>query len=204
MTVPILAVNNWPSNAELIRDVARIGYLRRMDHIVDMTYGRGTFWKLWKPLPGRLVKHDVQLDGVDFRELPHEDETFDVAVFDPPYKLNGTPSLGDFDARYGIGDVGNRKWRPRMQLIADGFKEACRVVKVKGKVLVKCQDQVCSGQMRWQTDMLTKIATDGMYCMRKVDRFDMLGGGMDQPAGRSQVHARGRGSTLLVFEKEKA
>jgi hypothetical protein len=190
----VVAVKAWPSNAHLIRDVARLGYLR--GHVCDVTYGLGTFWKLW--MPERLTCHDKALDGVDFRHLPYDDETFDAVVFDPPYKLSGTPALGDFDARFGI-DVPVR-WQDRLALICDGARECARVTAAYGHLLVKVQDQVCSGAMRWQTDEVTAVATS---CgLTKVDRFDLLGGGRSQPAGRRQVHARQRPSTLLVFRRE--
>jgi len=64
----VLAVNHWASNAHLILDVHRLGYLRDDDRVVDVTYGRGTFWKLWRP--GTLDTHDFAIDGVDFRRCP--------------------------------------------------------------------------------------------------------------------------------------
>ena len=93
----------------------------------------------------------------------------------------------------------------------EGFREC---VRISSKwILVKCQDQVCSGQMRWQTDWFTDyakgLAFQGVK-LRKVDRFDMIGHAIpqpgiglpeDDPRYRKQKHAHGRGSTLLVFQK---
>jgi hypothetical protein len=83
--------------------------------------------------------------------------------------------------------------------MVDGLTECSRVLKIGGHLLAKCMDQVCSGQVRWQTDVLTARAVELGH--RKVDRFDLLGGGRPQPNGRGQVHAYGRPSTLLVFRK---
>lgn len=83
MNGPILAATKWRSNAELIRDVVRLGYLREDSVTLDATFGRGIWWKLWRP--NILITHDIRQDGVDFRNLPESDNTFDVAVFDPPY-----------------------------------------------------------------------------------------------------------------------
>jgi hypothetical protein len=47
MTAPVLAVAAWPTNAELIADVARLGYIR--GRVWDATYGRGVWWKLYRP-----------------------------------------------------------------------------------------------------------------------------------------------------------
>jgi hypothetical protein len=87
---PVLAVDLWHSNAHLIADVARLGYLRREYPTLDPTYGKGVFWRIWKP--DVLVTHDIKLDGVDVRRLKdhHKKGEFPQVVFDPPYKLNGT------------------------------------------------------------------------------------------------------------------
>lgn len=121
-----------------------------------------------------------------------------MAVFDPPYKLNGTPALGDFDARYGIEEV--TRWQDRMDRIDEGIMSARRALAFGGRLLVKCQDQVCSGQVRWQTDHITHLAS--LLGMGKVDRFDLLGTHRPQPPGRTQKHAHGRPSTLLVFVRK--
>lgn len=207
MTVP--AVHAWSDNATLIRDVAELGHLHHDDVVVDATYGRGKFWKHWQP--AKLIQHDLYRgDGVDFRHLPEADESVDVVVLDPDYKLNGTPALGDFDDRYGTDE--RLTWQERMAKIDAGVIEAARVLRHKGRLLLKCQDQVCSGKVRWQTHVFTNTAE--AHGMRLLDRFDLLGGGRVQPmeqkpdaAGnprpdRVQRHAHGRPSTLLVFVKE--
>lgn len=195
MTVP--AVHAWKDNGELIRDVAELGYITENDLVVDATYGRGRFWTQWQPTC--MIRHDLHRgDGVDFRDLPHGDCMIDVVVLDPPYKLNGTPALGDFDDRYGVDET--MRWQDKMVMIGDGISEAARVLKNGGRLLLKCQDQVCSGQVRWQTIGFTNHAV--AQGLRLVDRFDMLGGSRPQPMnGRTQKHAHGRPSTLLVFEK---
>lgn len=187
----VLAYDRWKTNAHLIEDVARLGYLRRNWLTLDPTYGKGTFWKRWQPY--LLFHHDIAQDGVDFRELPYADERFEAVVFDPPYKLNGTPTE-TVDARYGVNVPANRD--SRMRTILDGVVECARVC--SGMLLVKCQDQVCAGKVRWQT--LDIIGEAEAYGFTLVDRFDMIGG-RKQPAGRRQVHARRNASTLLVFER---
>lgn len=192
------SVNGWATNAELIKDVAKL-YLSRKDYVLDATYGLGNFWTLWRPV--RLHRNDLWAPAGtvdtnhDFQALPFETRKFDVVVFDPDYKLNGTPAMKGFDERYGLAVP--KRWQDRMEAIRLGAKEAARCS--NDRVLVKCQDQVCSGQMRWQTDLVTEAVLG--YGYRKVDRFDMLGGGVPQPEGRKQVHALGRGSTLLVFSR---
>lgn len=194
----VQAVHKWKSNAELIYDVAALGYLRKEWWTLDPTYGHGTFWKLWRP--DFLLGSDLDpalchlAPPDDFTALRWEDQVFDAVVFDPPYKLNGRPDPL-VDKRYGVD--GRVSWQDRLTLIALGTVECARVC--SGNLLVKCMDQVCSGQMHWQTDIVTRLAEASGF--RKVDRFDMVGKARKQPDGRRQVHARGRGSTLLVFSR---
>ena len=195
-----MSIGSWPSNAELIADCVRLGYLRTDWYTLDPTYGYGTFWKIWKP--ERLMATDIDpvksrgMMSIDFTELPFGDRWFDCVVFDPPYKLNGNPSDTDgVDERYGVHVYTD--WRDRMTLILDGVAECARVLG-DGYLLVKCQDQVCSGKKRWQTDEVTKRAE--AHGLGKVDRFDILSY-RPQPEGRSQKHARQASSQLLVFKR---
>jgi hypothetical protein len=95
MTVP--AAHRWPTNGHLIADAAKL-HISPDAVVLDPTYGRGTWWTVFRP--AHLIAHDLHLDGVDFRALPEPDDAVDVVAFDPPYKLNGTPTPA-VDARYG-------------------------------------------------------------------------------------------------------
>ena len=193
----VLAFDTYRTNGELIAAVARLGYLRSEDYVLDPTWGRGTFWKVWQP---ELIQ-GCDLDpaksplgeSVDFTALPWPARHFDAVVFDPPYKLNGTPTHG-VDERFGVHEPTTRAERERV--IFEGLAECCRVA--RRTVLVKVQDQVNGGKIRWQTDeCVTHAARFGFV---KVDELVKLGG-RAQPAGRRQVHARRNGSTLLVLER---
>lgn len=186
------------TNAALILACAALGYIE--GKTLDATYGRGAFWTLHRPLD--LTTNDLHADGTvdygfDFRRLGFDDGEFLTVVFDPPYKLNGTPVLGEQDARYGTDTRMNRD--EVMALIRDGARECYRVT--ARWLLVKCQDQVEGGKMRWQTDMVTRAIED--LGGRKVDRFDLLGNVRPQPPGRQQRTARHTASQLLVFRKPR-
>ncbi len=196
--VTVYAIDNtYTSNADLIVACRELGYLR--DHVatLDATYGMGTFWTKWKP-EGWFIGNDIDPDkGAytgDFTDLRWEDCSFEQVVFDPPYKLNGTPD-GAVDYRYGVHEV--RTWQQRMELIEAGVKECARVT--ASILLVKCQDQVVSGHVVWQVDEVTRWATEcGLV---KVDLLHYQGG-REQPSGRRQVHARRNYSSLIVFCKD--
>lgn len=203
MTSPVLAATAWPTNADMILDVARLGYINPEDQVLDPTYGRGGWWKKWHPVG--LVAHDINPaltfggQSIDFRDMPYPAGHFDVVAFDPPYKLNGTPTA-EIDERYGVHVVASRA--DRHQLIRDGITECLRVLKPGGILLAKCQDQVNGGKVRWQTIEFTRHAeTVGPAVL--IDMLHMLGG-RPQPEGRSQQHARRNMSTLLVLRKTAA
>jgi len=203
---PVLSAGTWANNAELIRDaVVPLGYLRPEWLTLDPTYGLGRFWTLWQP--GDLIACDLDpsrsdLGPLDFREL-HDvwpGPTFDAVVFDPPYKLNGTSTgkgAAASDQDYGVAQPAT--WQERHALILAGITSCTRVLRPGGMLLVKCQDQVCSGKVRWQTRIFADHAESLGH--RLVDRFD-LASYRAQPAGRRQVHARRNTSTLLVFRLE--
>lgn len=193
MTAIIMAASAWPTNAHLIEAVHQLGYINDEDAVLDPTYGLGKWWSRWKP--ANLVAHDLYtLDGVDFTNLPHGVREFDVVAFDPPYKLNGTGSQPD--ERYGVHRYA--AWQERHALIRAGMTECVRVLKPKGRLLVRCQDQVCGGKVRWQT---IEFANHGHSLgLDLVDTLYRLGS-RAQPAGRTQQHARRNMSALLVFEK---
>ena len=194
---PVLAADTWTTNAHLIEDVARLGYLQPTDRVLDPTYGRGVWWQRW--MPGELVAHDLGMDGVDFRYLPHDAGTFDAAAYDPPYVCVGgrrTTGTADLHDRYGLTDAPTTP-AGLQELINAGLAEVARVVKPGGIVLCKCQDYVSSGQL-WPGTYYTTQAALGMG-LRLVDRLEHVAGIRPQPPGRRQVHARRNLSTLLVF-----
>lgn len=196
MADPIMSIDKWSTNAALIADCARLGYLRKEWLTLDPTYGLGTFWNEWRP--DHLTTCDLDPHKGDwtrdFTDMPWGDRSFDAVVFDPPYKLNGTPDA-TIDSRYGV-DTPTR-WQDRMALCKQGIRECARVLG-DGYLLVKCQDQVCSGKIRWQTTEFTEVAE--FAGLGLVDRFDFLSY-RPQPSGTRQVTARRNSSQLLVFRR---
>lgn len=191
-------------NGELIATVAQL-WIRPTDLVVDVTYGRGKFWTVYRP--ENLVAHDLYtVDGVDFRELPEADGSVDVVVFDPPYTSPGgrkTSTVPDFNSRYGLVDVPATPEATKA-LIADGIDEAARVLRVGGRLLVKTMDYVSSGQL-----VLGRhhVVTTALACgLRQVDEFVHFSGTGPQPtknrdgSPRRQVHSRRAHSFLCVFE----
>lgn len=193
----IKALGSWATNAEMILDVSRLGYLD--GSVLDATFGLGTFWSKFRP--PQLVTNDLYTPAdhdYDFRTFPWSwAGRYDSVVLDAPYRLNGRPDLGKFDTQYGIDKP--MRWQDRHAMIRDGITECARCTKKGGYVLVKAQNQVCSGAVRFQTDEFTRHAET--VRLRKHDEFYFASDARPQPGGRKQVHAHGRPSMLLVFKK---
>jgi hypothetical protein len=205
-TVTVLAVDSYATNAHLILAAHELGHIRDSDVVADVTYGRGIFWKLYRPstlIAADLKPRSQNVTRADFRCLPWADETLDVVVLDPPYGLRGT--VNSSNGGYGLDD-GYLSVDARHDLIKRGISECARVTKRGGRVLLKCQAQVCSGRIWWQDRIFADHAeTVGLDL---IERLDMLGGSRPQPArtrkdGKPsrQHHAYQRPSSLLIFKK---
>jgi len=194
----ILAAQQWPTNAALIADVHRLGYITDDDLVVDVTYGRGGFWHQYRP--ANLVAHDLRLDGVDFRQLPEADGSVDVVVFDPPYVPQGgrtTSTVDDFIDRYGLVDDAPSTHDKLFELIAAGLAEARRIVRPEGYVLVKCQTFKHGERLH---DMPAAIKRRGERIgLRLEDQLTMVR--TPGPTNRTSfVAARRNTSELLVLQ----
>lgn len=199
----VYAIDQRTTNAELMVDCRTLGYLSDDMSILDPTYGEaGAFWNLWRPK--HLVTSDLHTDADhdwDFTDLSDE-WRWEAIVFDPPYKLNGTSSgkgPAASDERYGVHRE-YKSWQAKHQLIRDGITSCVNVLVPRGWLLVKCQDQVCSGRKRWQTHEFTQHA-ESLGC-RLVDMMHVYGT-REQPPGRTQRHAQQDYSTLLVLQRGK-
>jgi hypothetical protein len=192
----VLSINKWSTNGKLIYDCARIGLLHKEWSTLDVTYGYGTFWTDWRP--DHLVACDLNPAkspigySVDFTKLPFPTHHYDVVVFDGPYKLNGTPT-DDVDERYGVDETAT--WQERMALLRAGARECARVA--RRMLLIKCQDQVVSSKIRWQTRAMCDEVEPLGWGLRA--RFDFLSR-RAQPEGRNQINPASCSSQLLVFE----
>lgn len=198
-----LAAMIYENNAHLIAVCAQLGYLNVDDHTLDPTFGKGNWWKQF--VPDSLVGHDLAIDGVDFRKLPHADGEFDAAVYDPPYiAMGGRKSSGlqNFQVAYGL-DQAPRTPVELQFLINDGLIEVSRCVKPKGYLLVKAQDYVSGGKFFPGTHFTIACALD--HGLEYCDRVEYI---VEKPRaqptkGRKQRHFRRNLSTLMIFRNPK-
>ncbi len=175
--------------------------------VADVTYGKGVFWRNVPEDLYNLLATDLQT-GVDCRELPYDDGAIDCVVFDPPYMHTpgGTAhsTQQPFERYYRNNDTGNRtkaKYHEAvLALYEDGGKEAYRVLRPRGVMIVKCQDEVCSNRQRF-----THVEIIEAYQKLGFVAEDLFVVVRNNRPGVSravrQVHARKNHSYFLVFWK---
>jgi tRNA G10 N-methylase Trm11 len=185
----------------MIADCARLGYLKETDYVVDPTYGRGTWWKVWAPtLMAASDLYEDERAPFDFTNLPYADDTFDAGVFDPPYVSQGgrdtstVPHLTE--GRYGLY-AAPRTPAGVQELVNAGLTEVSRVVKPRGYILCKVKDYVSSGRYVPAQYLTTHHAVEKL-ALELVDTLHYLTKSVVN-SQTTQVHARRNHSTLLVF-----
>ena len=177
--------------------------------IADMTFGRGVFWKHVDP----AVYHVVGADQFDCTALPYESGTIDCAVLDPPYMegfyrenaVAGNGTHGSFRAAYSNGrgqKLTDLKYHAAvLDVYLKAGKEASRILKSAGKLIVKCQDEVSANKQHLtHHEILTEYTSRGFYAK---DLFVLVRS--NRPAVSrilKQVHARKNHSYFLVFTKQ--
>lgn len=217
---PVPSVIDTSRNSVLIARVAPL-WLRPDDLVLDPTWGRGGWWRVFRP--ARLVTSD--LDPVkgsvtsDYRALPHPAECFDVVAFDPAYVPQGgrtTSTIPQMQEAYGMLSA---KATPKETAadIAIGIAECARVLRTGsrgldgkqpgGRLLVKCMDYVTGGvYFEGERFVGDAASAAGLSLWDKVIHH---GGPGPQPALnpdgtlRRQVHTRREHSVLLCFQKTR-
>jgi hypothetical protein len=194
-------------NADLIKEVTRL-YAFPGAKILDMTYGKGRFWAKTDLSQYQFAMMDIepvaQVQGT-LRNVPFQDEIFNIVVLDPPYAHNpGTANPHSYAApnvRYNGHTTASMYNADIMDLYRDGMTEAYRVLSPDGgQVWVKCKDEVEREVQRWSHIKIYEMALDLGFCAR--DLFVLTG--MTAPQrwpGRTQHHARKLHSFLWIFTR---
>ena len=182
--------------------------------IADVTFGKGVFWRNVQLEDYEVLTSDIS-DGIDCRHLPYETESVDCVVLDPPYmegfyrneetEKAGGGTYQAFRDHYSNGGEepapNGAKWHGAvLQMYYDSGMEAHRVLRNRGTLIVKCQDEVSANRQNLtHVEIINKYSELGFYCK---DLFVVVR--LNQPGVsrlREQVHARKNHSYFLVFVK---
>jgi hypothetical protein len=180
--------------------------------VADVTYGTGIFWK-YVPKGKYVLKATDVATGVDCRDLPYESGSIDCVVLDPPYMeglfrrsvehLAGSGSHAPFRQTYSNSEptVDGPKWHAAvLDLYFKAGREAYRVLRDGGVLIVKCQDEV-SANRQWLThvEIINEYEKIGFYCK---DLFVVVRPNKPVISRlKKQVHARKNHSYFLVLMK---
>ena len=214
-TSDLIGSAHMDGNAEIFPKILAL-HVPTGSIVADVTYGKGVFWHNVPPDLYKVKATDIA-DGIDCRNLPYDDQSIDCVVLDPPYmegfyrKVNsqkaGSGSHGSFREAYSNGNevngdsrnTGTAKWHGAVtDMYFRAGREAFRVLKDKGVLIVKCQDEVSAGK-QWLThvEIINEYEQLGFYTK---DLFVVVRN--NRPAVsrlKNQVHTRKNHSYFLVF-----
>jgi DNA methylase len=180
--------------------------------VADVTYGKGVFWGKVPKLLYKVLATDIAT-GVDCRNLPYEDSSLDCVVLDPPYMEGFFRNKGDkagggtyaaFRDHYSNGNEENEdapKWHAAVvDFYFKAGREAKRVLKDDGVLIVKCQDEVSANRQNLtHVEIINEYEKTGFYTK---DLFVVVRPNKPGVSRlKKQVHARKNHSYFLVFVK---
>jgi 16S rRNA G966 N2-methylase RsmD len=187
--------------------------------VADVTWGNGVFWQNVPPENYQLFATDIAT-GTDCRNLPYENNSIDCVVLDPPYMEGfyrkssdhkaGSGTHSAFAQAYSNGNEinedsennGTKKWHAAVtDMYFKAGKEAFRILRRNGVLIVKCQDEVSAGK-QWLThvEIINKYEELGFYTK---DLFVVIRNNRPSVSRLlKQKHARKNHSYFLVFIKQ--
>ena len=180
--------------------------------VADVTYGKGVFWKKVDKNRYVLKASDISV-GVDCRNLPYEPGSMDCVVLDPPYmegffrkasaQKAGSGTYSAFREHYSNGgeESDGPKWHAAVvDLYAGAGREAHRVLRDNGVLIVKCQDEVSANRQNLtHVQIVNEYEGIGFYTK---DLFVVVRPNRPGVSRlKKQVHARKNHSYFLVFIK---
>jgi DNA modification methylase len=178
-------------NSDLLPNVLKL-YANEGDVIYDVTYGKGVFWRQCDLTPYKFYGSDL-MNGVDFGNLPYQDETGDILVIDPPYMHGGKTVKKSINDCYRNQNTSHESV---IRLYAKGILEAARVLKKKGIIMIKCQDEIESGKQRLSHCEIINLVE--IFGFSVVDIFVLLSKTTPAMRNNYQKTARKNHSYLII------
>ena len=210
-TSDVIVSTYTAGNADVFPKILQL-HVPKGSVVADVTYGNGVFWNKIPEGEYDLRPTDIA-DGVDCRNLPYQDGSIDCVVVDPPYMEGllretrenkaGHGTHITFRDAYSNGDEKSEgiKWHAAvLNLYFSAVQEAHRVLKEKGVLIVKCQDEVSANRQNLtHVEIINECERIGFYAK---DLFVVVR--TNQPGVsrlKKQIHARKNHSYFLVFVK---
>lgn len=199
---------------EILRWILDLRKIERFD--VDLTYGRGRFYRKGIPEPRMKFDRYPTCSGVvpaDARHVPLADQSVGSVVFDPPFLATTGKSLpkkgplkrfatqesnamakafGRFDSERELFDF---YWA--------AMRECFRILRPGGILVFKCQDKVSSGRQYWSHVLIANEAEKIGFYLK--DLFVLLAKNRITAAWqlKNQKHARKFHGYFWVMERKR-
>jgi SAM-dependent methyltransferase len=192
------------SDAELLEDMLSFYPRRRPRRILDATVNARRFWKgSSRKIVGLDINPRFRPDVVgDNRDMPFDDEGFDVVVYDPPHVPNqGKDVAKDFRRRFGLVlKSGMRRGFNLSHLYRPFAQEAYRVLRRDGHLFCKITDYIHHHKYQWAHVEFMKAAVEIGFvacdCIVKVRKNPIV-----DPKWKKAHHSRRHHCYWLVFRK---
>jgi len=189
----VVLTSRTGGNADLLPDCLRM-YAKDGDTVADVTFGKGVFWRGVDTGKYNFLPTDL-MDGVDFKALPYMAESIDLLVLDPPYMHGGATVKESINKCYRNQNTSHESV---IRLYAGGLLEATRVLKKKGRIFVKCQDEIESGKQRWSHIEIIKVME--MFGFVILDLFVLQQSTIPAMRLKYQKTARKNHSYMIIGE----
>ena len=198
-------------NTDVLARILKL-YVRPGASILDMCYGRGTFWKnmpdIYELWTNDIDKTKPSEYHTDARRSGFPSGYFKAVILDPPYAVRrsgnrGTAGWRRQEKRGGPSyDSANGRGRAlsagNIDLYMDCAKEAHRVLAAKGLLIIKAQDEIeCS---RFKAHHLTLCSIPG-FRLEDIFVVVMKWNPVWDPKWKNQNHARKNHSYFIVHRK---
>lgn len=183
----------YGDDAELLERMLSFYPKKVPKQILDATINKGRFWRgTQRDIVGMDINPDHNPDILaDHADMPCEDASFDVVVYDPPHIPNqGNDRSKDFQDRFGLivkapaenGYNLTHTFRPFL-------KEAYRVLRKDGVLFCKIADYVHGHRYQWAHIEVVNAAVEMGFtacdCIIKVRK-----GPITDPRWKKAHHAR--------------
>lgn len=133
--------------------------------IMDVTYNSGKMWRKCKYKPHITMDINPEFKPMivgDFKNIPLEDNSVDIILFDPPFLTSDGDSINSskvYKKIYGItNDDKDRDGVNICKIFHPFLVQAKRVLKNNGVIIAKIGDMIHSGKYQWQHCQLIEEA----------------------------------------------
>lgn len=165
----------------------------------DATYGYGSFYKKI-PLPEYCYDQEpkkVEAVKADCRNLPHEKNTLNSIIFDPPFIITDHKTSDEylmFQRFSGFKLISDLR-----TMYAASFVEFNRILKPGGRLIVKCQD-ITHGKKNYfiHNEVMNMVTASGFI---PLDLFVLCNKSRFKGNVKLQRTARKHHCYFLVFKK---